>query len=193
MANFTTLCLTDEQMKQFHELFISGYINRTGKKVRPNPRVAFALALEANLGLRISDVVQLRLDDIIKERDRYRLNITEQKTGKCRHFTINNDVYAYIQGYALEHGIRPNHKLVDVTTRTIQRNVKMAREHLGINGISTHSWRKVFATEIYEKSGKDLNMTRLLMNHSSGATTLRYLGVQEAAVEEVLRNHVKLI
>jgi integrase len=38
--------------------------------------------LEGNLGLRISDILKLRPCDIVRDGDRYRLEITEQKTGK---------------------------------------------------------------------------------------------------------------
>ena len=37
---------------------------------RPNERVATALVLEANLGLRISDIIHLRLADIVKDGER---------------------------------------------------------------------------------------------------------------------------
>ena len=55
---------------------------------RPNERAATALVLEGNLGLRISDILKLRPCDIVKDGDRYRLEITEQKTGKRRVFTV---------------------------------------------------------------------------------------------------------
>ena len=49
---------------------------------RPNERIATALVLEGNLGIRISDIVKLSLNDIVRDGDRYRLEIIEQKTGK---------------------------------------------------------------------------------------------------------------
>lgn len=55
---------------------------------RPHHEIATALMLEANLGLRISDILKLRLSDIVKDGERYRLAITEQKTGKARVFTV---------------------------------------------------------------------------------------------------------
>lgn len=51
--------------------------------------------LEANLGLRISDIVQLRLCDIVKDGNRYRLAIIEQKTGKARVFTVPLALYQF--------------------------------------------------------------------------------------------------
>jgi len=48
----------------------------------PNERVATALVLEGNLGIRISDILALRPCDIVRDGDRYRLEIVEKKTGK---------------------------------------------------------------------------------------------------------------
>lgn len=67
----------------------------------PNERIATALVLEGNLGLRISDVLRLRLADIVKDGDRYRLAIVEQKTGKERVFTVPFIIQQYLENYAL--------------------------------------------------------------------------------------------
>ena len=40
---------------------------------RPNDRIATALVLEGNLGLRISDILRLHLCGIVRDGDRYRL------------------------------------------------------------------------------------------------------------------------
>ena len=65
--NKRTVALTTEQYKEIISTMKQGF---TG--CRPNPRAATALMLEANLGLRISDIVQLRLCDIVKDGNRYR-------------------------------------------------------------------------------------------------------------------------
>ena len=54
--NKRTVALTTEQYKEIISTMKQGF---TG--CRPNPRAATALMLEANLGLRISDIVQLCL------------------------------------------------------------------------------------------------------------------------------------
>jgi len=77
--NKKTTALTTEQYKEIINTMKTGFCG-----FRPNERIATALVLEGNLGLRISDIVKLRLCDIIRDGDRYRLEITEQKTGKKR-------------------------------------------------------------------------------------------------------------
>lgn len=75
--NKKTIALTAEQYKTIIATMKQGFSG-----CRPNERIATALILEANLGLRISDIVKLRLADIVHDGDRYRLSIVEQKTKK---------------------------------------------------------------------------------------------------------------
>lgn len=70
MANKSTIALTTEQYKELITTMKNG-----GPSFRKNERIATALTLEANLGLRIEDVLSLTLSDIIKDGDRYRLDI----------------------------------------------------------------------------------------------------------------------
>ena len=81
--NKKTTALTTEQYKEIITAMREGSCF-----FRPNERAATALVLEGNLGLRISDILKLRPCDIVKDGDRYRLEITEQKTGKRRVFTV---------------------------------------------------------------------------------------------------------
>ena len=60
--NYKTNALTTEQYTEIIETMKQGF---TG--FEPNERIATALVLEGNLGLRISDVLRLRLADIVKE------------------------------------------------------------------------------------------------------------------------------
>ena len=77
--NKKTVALTTAQYKEIIQTMKQGFSG-----CRPNERIATALMVEANLGIRISDILKLRLSDIVRDGDRYRLSITEQKTGKSR-------------------------------------------------------------------------------------------------------------
>ena len=59
--NIKTVALTKEQYQTIIQTMKQGF---TG--CRPNERIATVLTLEANLGLRISDIIHLRLADIVK-------------------------------------------------------------------------------------------------------------------------------
>jgi integrase len=100
--NRKTIALTTEQYKEIITTMKEGFCG-----CRPNERIATALVLEGNLGLRISDILRLRPCDIVLDGDRYRLEITEQKTGKSRVFTVPLVIQQYIENYCLRNGIWP--------------------------------------------------------------------------------------
>lgn len=190
--NKKTIALTEEQYKEIISTMTSGFTCLDGHVVKPNKRIATALSLEANLGLRISDILQLRLSAIIRDGNRYRLNIVEQKTKKKREFTVPTDIYIYIQNYALENNISPAAKLFDMSERAVNKHLKLVCDYLGYSGIGSHSFRKYFATSIYVNNHYDINLVRVLLQHSSTVTTQRYIGLQSKEIENALQNHIKL-
>ena len=98
MGNKTTVALTQQQYEDIIQTMKKG-----GLGFRSNDRIATALVIEANLGLRIEDILRLRLRDIISDGERYRLDLTEQKTKKKRVFTVPFPIYQYIRLYAVAH------------------------------------------------------------------------------------------
>ena len=187
--NKKTVALTAEQYEKIIKTMMPGFIDMNQKKVKPNRRIATALTLEANLGLRIGDILKLRLSDIVHDGDRYRLDIIEQKTGKKREL----EIYVYIQNYALENNIKATAKLFDISERAVNKHLQKVCTHLGFSGIGSHSFRKFFATSIYNNNKHDINLVRVLLQHSSIAVTQRYIGIQSEEIEEALQKHVHLI
>ena len=191
--NKKTVALTAEQYEKIIKTMISGFNDTDQNVVKPNKRIATALTLEANLGLRIGDILKLRLSDIVRDGDRYRLDIIEQKTGKKREFTVPLEIYVYIQNYALENNIKATAKLFDISERAVNKHLQKVCTHLGFSGIGSHSFRKFFATSIYNNNKHDINLVRILLQHSSIAVTQRYIGIQSEEIEEALQKHVHLI
>ena len=191
--NKRTVALTTEQYKKIIKIMMSGFVDEDQNIVKPNRRIATALTLEANLGLRIGDILKLRLSDIIRDGDRYRLDIIEEKSGKKREFTVPLEIYAYIQNYALENNIRTTAKLFEISERAVNKRLQKVCKYLNLDGIGSHSFRKFFATTIYNNNRHNINLVRLLLQHSSIATTQRYIGLQSEEIEEALQNHIHLI
>ena len=186
--NKKTKALTTEQYKEIIQTMKEGFCG-----CRPNERVATALVLEGNLGLRISDIVKLRLCDIVLDGDRYRLEIVEQKTGKSRIFTVPLVIQQYIENYCLRNGLRRDELIFPLTERAIQKQLKIVCDYLGFEGISTHSFRKWYATEIYKNSGYDIALVQRLLQHSSAATTQRYIGMEPQRIEAAIQGHARLL
>ena len=186
--NKKTVALTEEQYREIIETIKKGFMNCRG-----NIRIATALTLEANLGLRISDILQLHLNDFVKDGNRYRIDITEQKTSKKRTFTVPNELMQYIRQYCLDNGIKSNQLMFDIKERVVQKHLKMVCEYLGYEGISTHSFRKFFATQIYANNDYNIILVQQLLQHSSPTITQKYIGIGSKELEQALQNNLNLI
>lgn len=186
--NKKTNALTTAQYTEIIETMKQGF---TG--CRPNERVATALVVEGNLGLRISDILRLRLSDIVNDGGRFRLAITEQKTGKERIFTVPLVIQQYLENYCLRNGIRRNERIFPLTERAVQKQLALVCDYLGFEGISTHSFRKWYATEIYKDSGYDIALVQRLLQHSSASVTQRYIGIEPRRIEQAIEGHARLL
>lgn len=186
--NKKTRALTQEQYIEIIKTMKKGFLNCRG-----NTRIATTLILEANLGLRISDILQLHLNDFIKDGDRYRIDIIEQKTDKKRTFTVPNELMQYIRQYCLDNGIKSNELMFDIKERVVQKHLKMVCDYLGYEGISTHSFRKFFATQIYLNNEYNIILVQELLQHSSPAITQKYIGIGSKELEKAIQNNLNLL
>lgn len=184
MANKRTRALTVEEYNQIIDTMRTGFAGS-----RPNDRIATALIIEANLGIRISDILNLKLSDIVKEGSRYRLNIIERKTKKSRNFTVPFEIFQYIKIYCLENGIKDNEIIFPITERAVQKQLKIVTDWLELDNISTHSFRKFFATQVYQSNDYNIVLVQQLLQHSSPAVTQRYIGVSSKDIETALSKH----
>ena len=94
--NKRTKALDKEQYENIIATIRSGF-EYNGHIFKPNNRLATMLVVQANIGVRISDIIKLRLDDIVMENGRYHLDIVEQKTGKERNFTVPAALYEFLE------------------------------------------------------------------------------------------------
>lgn len=191
--NKKTVALTEEQYKEIIEIIRSGFVCGDGHIVKPNNRIATALSLEANLGLRISDILRLSLNAIVHDGNRYRLDIVEKKTKKKREFTVPIEIYSYIQNYVLENNINPASKLFPISERTVQNHLQMVCDYLNVDNVSTHSFRKYFASSIYVDNNYNIELVRVLLQHANVLTTQRYIGIGKKEIDTALQNHIKLL
>lgn len=138
------------------------------------------LMLICSAGLRVSEVVKLRPEDV--DTQRKLIHIRSAKGQKDR-YTILSDVTMetlkiYIQTDTLKNRLFPGQKAGShITTRTVQRIFEAAIKKAGINkDVSVHSLRHSFATHLLE-SGVDLRYIQELLGHKSSKTTERYIRI----------------
>lgn len=189
--NKRCVALSDEQYRESIRLLREGFVLE-GKIIKPNPRIATVAVLQASLGLRLGDVLQLNMGSFIKESGRWKLNIKEQKTGKVRDFTVPVEVYSFIQDYAINMGISNTAKLFDISERQVERHLNkvFSKMELPLRSFGSHSYRKYFATRVYLDNEMNIMMVKTLLQHSSVAVTQRYIGLSQKTVEDALAKTV---
>ena len=189
--NKRCVALSDEQYRESIRLLREGFVLE-GKIIKPNPRIATVAVLQASLGLRLGDVLQLNMGSFIKESGRWKLNIKEQKTGKVRDFTVPVEVYSFIQDYAINMGISNTAKLFDISERQVERHLNkvFSKMELPLRSFGSHSYRKYFATRVYLDNEMNIMIVKTLLQHSSVAVTKRYIGLSQKTVEDALAKTV---
>ena len=191
MGAYTTKTLTNEQFTEILETVKSGYFHN-GKNHKPNERLAVILTLQANLGMRIGDILHLRLSNIVKDGTHYRLDVTEEKTGKKRAYIVPQEVYNFVENYCTQNKISPYRSIFELTERAVQKSIKEVTEYLSLSEISTHSFRKFAACRIYETSGYDIEVTREFLQHSDVGITQRYIKRTRPQLEAAILSSVCL-
>lgn len=155
--------------------------------------------LGINTGLRISDLLLLEVSDVLTKKGIVdRLDLCEKKTKKKRTIALNKKTCRLLERYIEKE--RPDTRFDEPLFlsqkgkgRPISRQhaydiLNNAARAVGITErIGTHSLRKTFGYFAY-KQGVDLSMIQKLLNHSSQAETLRYIGITQEQMDEVVLN-----
>jgi site-specific recombinase XerD len=145
-----------------------------------NPKHRLLLMLAYSSGLRVSEVVALKKDDIDFERKT--LLVRLGKGRKDRYTLLSDRAARFIKEYCSLYDINPwlfpghiTHRPLSI--RSAQSIFKKALQNAGINKIaSIHTLRHAFATHLLE-SGTDIKYIQALMGHISIRTTERYTHV----------------
>lgn len=176
------------EYKQIMELIRDGFTyneDNKAKKFRSNSKLYLALTLQANIGLRIGDVLELTPNNFRNGK----LITIEDKTNKMQNRDVNSAIIELVKDYAIAEGIKANDKLFDrLGVRAVQKQLKIICDYLGLDNISTHSFRKMYAVSIYENNNNNIELVKEVLNHSSIATTQRYIRVKQKEINEASRN-----
>ena len=161
-----------------------------------NYKMSLFIALGCFTGLRVSDILNLRWNQILGVSE---FTIIEKKTGKQRTLRLNpqlqkhiQECYEHIKPIGVKAPILVSQKGTTFTIQAINRKLKDIKKHykVKIKNFSCHSLRKTFGRQVYTMSGDSAELTLVklmeLFNHSSIAITKRYLGLRQ---EEILQTY----
>ncbi|MBW3535176.1 MAG: tyrosine-type recombinase/integrase [Gemmatimonadetes bacterium] len=153
-----------------------------------NPKHLAILALVYSAGLRVSEVVRMRPEDLDLERGL--IHVKSGKGGKDRYTLLADAaqlaVEAYLEGAHpgewLFPGSRPGRHL---TTRSVQKVVDRARKRAGLEkSFSVHALRHSFATHLLE-AGTDVRFIQELLGHANTRTTQIYTHVSNRELRRI--------
>jgi site-specific recombinase XerD len=153
-----------------------------------NPKHRAILLLTYSSGLRVGEVVRLRLTDL--DRSRQTVHIRQGKGRKDRMTVLSESAFAVVEEYS-RGAVAPNDWLFPgqdpkrhLTERTVQKVFERAIASSGIRKkLTVHSLRHSFATHLLE-GGIDLRYIQELLGHKSSRTTEIYTHV---SVQDVRR------
>lgn len=147
-------------------------------------------------GLRISDILTLRVRHV---RNTNYISIVEQKTRNTKKNSqtkrilivpkLRRALDIYIEGkgdneYLFKSREGRNKPITRVRAYEI---LKEAAYELGLKEVGTHTMRKTFGYHIYQRE-KDVAMLQDIFNHSSPYITLKYIGVNQDAIDKTMKS-----
>jgi len=150
--------------------------------------------LGINSGLRISDLLTLKVSDVYdKGKIKDRIVIRERKTNKLKDFPLGETSKKALKEYVVT--LKPGQALFPsrkgykpITRQQAYRILNDAARAIGIKDkIGTHSLRKTFGYHAF-KAGVDITRIQKLLNHSSPSVTLAYIGITQDELDNVYLN-----
>lgn len=152
------------------------------------------LSLAYSAGLRVSEIVNLKIGDI--DSARMVINIRQAKGKKDRIVMLSEKLLVLLREYYKIY--RPENYLFEgqggdvYSTRSIQEVLNKSKKLAGIKKAGNiHALRHSFATHLYE-SGTDLLSIKELLGHSSLRTTAIYTHVSTKSISKIQSPYDKL-
>lgn len=158
-------------------------------------RVYLMLEVGINTGLRISDMVNMRVGDL---RGQHSIEVRQQKTGLPVKVAISPELKTVIQKrtagktdddylfQSRQH--RPDGSTKPITTRTAYNDMQtIAKRFCLSENIGTHTMRKTFGYWLYKQSNSNLSLVSMLLGHRDTDVTRRYIGLDAEELELQMR------
>jgi integrase/recombinase XerC len=130
-------------------------------------------------GLRVGEIVHLRLSDIILDERKGSVIVREGKGTKRREIPLNNKVRKAMLDYLqVRPEIESTHLFLGqrnegIKNKTVQRSVTRFTDPIGLRDVSPHTLRHTFAKSLID-SGASLEKVATLLGHSNLNTTRIY-------------------
>ncbi|WP_026575969.1 site-specific integrase [Bacillus sp. UNC438CL73TsuS30] len=144
----------------------------------------FLFVFGINTGLRVSDILPLKVGDI---RGKTHVNVVQQKNGKPRRISLKQlapEIDNYTKGMSDEDYLFPSRKGNKPISETqAYRALVKAGEGIDRTDIGTHTMRKTFGYHHYKRN-KDIAILQEIFSHAAPSITKRYIGITQDEIDE---------
>jgi integrase len=152
-----------------------------------NQRNYILFLLGVDTGLRISDILQLRVKDV----QGWRIEIKEKKTKKEKRIRMTKELKAEIRKYCEDKN--KNEFLIKsrkgknqpISRAMAYIMLKQVADEFCLDNIGCHSLRKTFGYMFYMQF-KDVAALQEIFNHSDPKITLRYIGINQENLDNMM-------
>jgi len=157
-------------------------------KVVTNLKHKALLMIAYSAGLRVGEVVRLKVSDI--DSQRMQIRVTAGKGAKDRYTLLSETALVvlreYFRAYKPKDWLFPGGEIGDhLSERSAQQIFQDAKKKAGIGKSATfHTLRHSFATHLLE-DGVDIRYIQELLGHGTVETTQRYTHVTQKGMERI--------
>ncbi|KHO32075.1 integrase [Clostridium tetani] len=163
---------------------IQEYLKRT------NERNYILFITGVYTGLRISDILRLKVKDV---KDKRFIYVKEKKTSKRNIIEINKLMEKEYKWYCadkeLDEYLIKSREGINKPISRVQayKIIKQVGKDFGVENLGTHTLRKSFGYHYYKQT-KDVATLMKMFNHSDPSITLRYIGIIQDQMNKARRN-----
>ncbi len=156
-------------------------------KMTDNLKHKTILMLAYSSGLRLGELINLRIKDI--DSSRMQIRVEQSKGKKDRYSILSNKMLEILREYYKQY--KPKEWLFEgekggqYSSRSLQLVVKAATQRAGIKKkVGVHTLRHTFATHLLE-NGTDLRYIQSLLGHESSRTTEIYTHITTKGFDQI--------
>ena len=157
-----------------------------------NEKYYLMFRIGINVGLRVSDILELKVGDV---RNKDHVTINEKKTDKTKRFLIPTALCKELASYIKKNNMEDDEYLIQsrkgnnkpITRIQAYRVLNEVAKQIGLDEVGTHTMRKTFGYYHY-KQHKDVAILQDIFNHSAPSITLRYIGINDDIKDNTLKD-----
>jgi len=173
-------------------------VKSISKLLESTPRDRLLFIMGVNNGIRTGDLLKLKVKDVQHLKAGDFITIREGKTKKDNVLVVNKTIYKALKDYFDtvkpkddDYLFKSRKGKKPLQTKAVNRLIKYWTKTINLKGnYGAHTLRKTWGYIQRTKHGVGFEIICKRFNHSSPSVTMRYLGIQDKEVHDILMNEI---